>query len=404
MRWLTALALVTLLVPVSTVVSPEHAAFAAQRKQTAVERYLDNLVKKFKSKTASKPKTAGRPKTAKKPVRKRTQTAVRPKTRAVAVLVPKPVPRPPLPEWVKAAKATPPAAFESESADAPVAAAEAEVASRPESALRAPSDGLAATGLAEPSASEAPEPPVSDPGDPRSRKTEFGVKTALLVLPRPRPPRPLPETPSADQPRAPDPLNGNLKWQAAEIRSARLACEAELTGLDVAWKEENPLGGPRGCGAAAPIRIGHVAGIKLSPPAIANCRMAAAFHRWVQTVVQPAAERTFGERVTGIAVAASYDCRYRYNARGGKISEHARANAIDISGFTLASGRRIQVLGGWSAVTPVSLHGGAGFLRGVHRDGCKMFSTVLGPEANAAHASHFHFDLQARNRRGRFCE
>jgi hypothetical protein len=265
---------------------------------------------------------------------------------------------------------------------------------------------------------EVAEIPPTDPDDPRSRKTELGGRTALLVLPRPRPVRPPADAPTADPPPtdiptadapsaeapAPDPLNGQGKWQVAEIRSARLACEAELSGLDVAWEEESPIGGPKGCGAAAPISVGHVGGVKLSPPATANCRMAAAFHRWVQTVVQPAAERAFGERVTGLTVAGSYDCRYRYNARGGKVSEHARANAIDISGFTLASGRKIQVLGGWSAVTPVSLHGGSRFLREVHRNGCKMFSTVLGPEANAAHASHFHFDLQARGRRSRFCE
>jgi len=38
----------------------------------------------------------------------------------------------------------------------------------------------------------------------------------------------------------------------------------------------------------------------------------------------------------------------------------------------------------------------AKFLRLAHDGGCKMFSTVLGPEANDAHRSHLHMDLQDR--------
>jgi hypothetical protein len=37
---------------------------------------------------------------------------------------------------------------------------------------------------------------------------------------------------------------------------------------------------------------------------------------------------------------------------------------------------------------------------------CGYFTTVLGPGANAAHASHFHFDLAMRGKNGdhRICE
>ena len=40
-----------------------------------------------------------------------------------------------------------------------------------------------------------------------------------------------------------------------------------------------------------------------------------------------------------------------------------------------------------------------GLLNNVRSGGCKYFSTVLGPGYNAAHADHFHFDIQ--DRRGR---
>ena len=36
------------------------------------------------------------------------------------------------------------------------------------------------------------------------------------------------------------------------------------------------------------------------------------------------------------------------------------------------------------------------FLKTIHGDACKMFWTVLGPEANAAHRDHFHFDMRKR--------
>jgi len=39
------------------------------------------------------------------------------------------------------------------------------------------------------------------------------------------------------------------------------------------------------------------------------------------------------------------------------------------------------------------------FLKQAHRSACKIFGTVLGPEANDAHRNHFHVDLAPRKRR-----
>ena len=44
----------------------------------------------------------------------------------------------------------------------------------------------------------------------------------------------------------------------------------------------------------------------------------------------------------------------------------------------------------------------AAFLRGAHRTACRIFGTVLGPEANDAHRNHFHVDLAPR-RRSNYC-
>jgi hypothetical protein len=42
------------------------------------------------------------------------------------------------------------------------------------------------------------------------------------------------------------------------------------------------------------------------------------------------------------------------------------------------------------------------FLKDLHASACKMFGTVLGPDANRAHEDHFHFDLAPR-RRSAYC-
>jgi hypothetical protein len=45
----------------------------------------------------------------------------------------------------------------------------------------------------------------------------------------------------------------------------------------------------------------------------------------------------------------------------------------------------------------------AAFLRNVHAGACRIFGTVLGPEANEAHRNHLHLDLAPRKRTA-FCE
>ena len=44
------------------------------------------------------------------------------------------------------------------------------------------------------------------------------------------------------------------------------------------------------------------------------------------------------------------------------------------------------------------------FLRAAHRSACKIFGTVLGPEANNAHKNHFHVDMAERIKHTKICE
>ncbi len=119
-----------------------------------------------------------------------------------------------------------------------------------------------------------------------------------------------------------------------------------------------------------------------------SCPMTAALHIWERHVVLPAAEKHFGTGVARIESYGSFACRRVNNARDGRWSQHASANAVDISGFRLDDGRRVTVLADYGKATPEGR-----FLADIRDGGCTVFTTTLGPEYNALHADHFHFDM-----------
>ncbi|ABF52385.1 Extensin-like protein [Sphingopyxis alaskensis RB2256] len=120
-----------------------------------------------------------------------------------------------------------------------------------------------------------------------------------------------------------------------------------------------------------------------------GCAVTAAMALWTRDVVQPAAERYFGQQVVELENLGSYNCRTI--AGSAARSQHSTANAIDISAFILADGTRIALINDWE---PGDRHGE--FLHAVRDGSCGLFSTVLSPDHNAAHADHFHFDMAAR--------
>ena len=162
----------------------------------------------------------------------------------------------------------------------------------------------------------------------------------------------------------------------------------------------NDIDGPSACGVANAWSVRAVASVRMSQPATVNCGVIGPLDSWLSNSVQPAAQAAFGEAVAGVDVAASYACRARNNARRGKMSEHGYGNAIDLSGFTLASGRRITVKGGWSGSSDERR-----FLRAIRARACADFTTVLGPGSDRHHHDHLHLDLgqHGRSGAGRYC-
>lgn len=150
----------------------------------------------------------------------------------------------------------------------------------------------------------------------------------------------------------------------------------------------------RGCGINDAVKLRSVSGITLSQQAVIDCPTALALKKWIDDAVKPALKSR--GRVSRLNVAAHYACRTRNNKKGGRISEHGKGRAIDISGFIMEDGSEITVLKGWNAKST----GRA--LKNIHKKACGPFGTVLGPNADRYHRDHFHFDT-ARYRSGAYC-
>lgn len=187
----------------------------------------------------------------------------------------------------------------------------------------------------------------------------------------------------------PSPAPKSVDQPAAKKSQHQTACAA-LTGDNVDARLLPPkIDGD--CGTNSPyllrsIKIEHRK-IELTSPATVNCAMGTAFVDWVKRVDQ-LSRTTHGVEVARVRTGASYICRRRNNAKSGKISEHGFANALDLTGFDLANGRQVHLPAAWQA-------GGADEMltRQSHQLGCTIFTTVLGPEANALHKDHLHLDM-----------
>lgn len=177
------------------------------------------------------------------------------------------------------------------------------------------------------------------------------------------------------------------------------ACSAALDALGVRYRALPALPGGPPCGTDHPLEVtGLGAGVALSPPATLTCAMARTLAEWRRDVLVPAAREHLGRTPTGLRVAASYVCRRVNGAPRAQYSQHAFANAIDISAVHLEDGKTIRIkFRGHPKLPPRTPT--AAFQHDLRREACGRFTTVLGPGGDAFHGDHFHFDL--KRRRGR---
>ena len=174
--------------------------------------------------------------------------------------------------------------------------------------------------------------------------------------------------------------------QILNIRKDRERCFMALDRASVLYTPLEP--GEVGDGTCG-IRNGLTLDRTLTPYSATlrmTCAETAALYAWERHVARPAATDLLGSPIARIETYGSYSCR---NIAGtGRLSQHGRGNAIDISGFRLEDGRLIDVKTHWKTKGPEGK-----FLRQIHEGGCELFSVVLGPDYNAAHADHLHMDM-----------
>lgn len=122
-----------------------------------------------------------------------------------------------------------------------------------------------------------------------------------------------------------------------------------------------------------------------------TCPLADSLAGWARYGVDRAAQQILGSPLVRIETMGSYSCR---NIAGSpRRSAHATGNAIDVSGFVLADGRRITIAGNWADKSPQVQR----FFVAIRQSACKRFGTVLTPAYNAAHHDHLHLEMSGRS-------
>jgi hypothetical protein len=177
------------------------------------------------------------------------------------------------------------------------------------------------------------------------------------------------------------------------------ACRLRLTPDLAIAPSLPPITGPGACEAPDVVRLEAVVLLDRSlvavvPPANLRCTMAEAIAGWVREQVAP---RTLdlGSSLKSVVNFTSFDCRSRNGVVGAKLSEHGKANALDIHSLKLANGKVVELT---DPRVPRD------FREGLRKSACAQFTTVLGPGSDASHENHIHVDVLERRGGYRICE
>jgi hypothetical protein len=176
------------------------------------------------------------------------------------------------------------------------------------------------------------------------------------------------------------------------------ACRLRLTS-DLALAPSLPsIEGPGECGADDVVQLEAVvlankSRVAITPPAILRCSLAEAIVQWVREDVARAV-RSLEAALKSIDNYASYDCRGRNRIVGAILSEHGKANALDIRSFKLANGTVVEL---------TDPHVSMDFRERLRKSTCARFMKVLGPGSDGFHENHIHVDLAERKNAHRIC-
>jgi hypothetical protein len=180
--------------------------------------------------------------------------------------------------------------------------------------------------------------------------------------------------------------------------AAPSACQLQLSKL-ATFQPLPVLVGPGECGATDAVLLDAVIlpdqnKVIVSPAATLRCPIAVQIAQWVRDDVAPSVLK-FGAPLRGLDNFDSYECRGRNRVRGAILSEHGRADALDVRLFKLADGKTLTL-------TDVNVD--KDWREALKASACARFSTILGPGSDGAHEEHIHLDLAERRNNYKVCE
>jgi hypothetical protein len=167
--------------------------------------------------------------------------------------------------------------------------------------------------------------------------------------------------------------------------SDRATCFAALHREGVSFMPWLEAPTAAGCAVPAPVIV-EASTAAMIPALRTSCPMMLAWARF-EPEMQRLALRRLGSPIARIHHYGSHSCR-RMTGNQRRMSLHSTGEALDISGFTTASGRYIGVQQGWRGARDE-----AAFLHDVSMAACRHFNVVLTPNHDRAHHDHIHVDI-----------
>ncbi|GAA3838918.1 extensin family protein [[Pseudomonas] carboxydohydrogena] len=224
------------------------------------------------------------------------------------------------------------------------------------------------------------------------------VAETAVPLPQPRPAE-APAAAAAGGDTAPKSEEGNAAAPAPPAAPEPSACRRALTGDIAIAPSIAPIHEANGCGGDDLVKLEAVVlrggqRVDLKPAATLRCEMARAVADWIRDDAEPLAE-SLGSVLRGLDNFDSYECRGRNRVKGAKLSEHGKANALDVRSLDLANGTKLSLTD-----------------RGLSREirekvlwsVCGRFTTVLGPGSDWYHEDHIHLDIAQRRNNYKLCQ
>jgi hypothetical protein len=252
--------------------------------------------------------------------------------------------------------------------------------------------------------------PVTEPEKPAAAKsapavTDKPAEQAASPLPKPRPadaPVTEPEKPVAAKsaPAATDkPAEQASSPPAPPAPPPPSACRLALTDAIAIAPSIPDVKGPGECGGEDLVRLEAVVlpdkrRVAVKPAAILRCAMASEIADWIRIDMAPLVT-SLGSVISDLDNLDSFECRGRNGIAGAKMSEHGRANALDVHDLKLANGQSITFTD-----RTVSREVREGVLHSM----CARFTTVLGPGSDGYHEDHIHLDLMERHNNYKICQ